>query len=127
MSSRNYQGIVQTLNVQPRIIAGSFAPNGSSAIDATTRLGLGFTVAYTSTGLYTITFTDSFSHLLSATATSQLTTGADTFLQVGVYSASAKTLQIRCYTGGSLADHGAGRIHFNCLFQDSGVTPVYGS
>jgi len=129
MSNRNYQKAPQMLNPTVRMIGGSFAPNGSSAIDATTRLGLGWSVGYTSTGLYTITFTDKFPNLLCALASLQLTTGDDKFLQVGVYSAANKTLQIRCYdaSGAALADAGAGRIHFMCWFSDTTVTPVYGA
>lgn len=129
MSNRNYQGAVVALNPMVRWIGGSFAPNGSSAIDQSTRLGLGWSVAYTSTGLYTVTFTDAFPNLLCAVASLQLTTGDDKFLQIGVYSAANKTLQIRCYdaSGAALADAGAGRINFSCFFSDTTVTPVYGA
>jgi hypothetical protein len=53
----------------------------------------------------------------------------DKFLQVGVYSAANRTLQIRCYdaSGGALADAAAGRIHFMVWFSDTTVTPVYGA
>lgn len=127
MSNRNYQKAPQMLNPTVRMIGGSFAP--ANPVDATTRLGIGWSVAYTSTGLYTITFTDKFPNLLCALASLQLTTGDDKFLQVGVYSAANRTLQIRCYdaSGAALADAGAGHIHFMCWFSDTTVTPVYGA
>jgi hypothetical protein len=132
MSSRNYQGIVQTLNVQPRIIAGSFAPNGSSAISAASNLGLGWSVAYVSTGLYRVTLTDSFPYLLSVVASLQVATADDKFAANVAYTASTKVLDIRVYdlSTGALADVAAdagNRINFMCLFQDSSVTPVYGA
>ena len=48
--------IVRAIGKGRVMVAGSFVPNGSSAIDNTKNQGKGWSVAYTSTGLYTITF-----------------------------------------------------------------------
>lgn len=77
------------------VIAGSFAPNGAAAIAASSREGCGFTVARTSAGLYTVTLTDAFAALVSATASLQLTTAADVVAQIGAVNLAAKTIQIR--------------------------------
>lgn len=104
-------------------ISGSFAPNGSSALVATSTYGAGFSVAYTSTGLYTITFEDTYKTLVSATATVQLASGDDKFLQFGAYNATAKTLTIRCWdiSDAAVADIAANannRINFHVVFKN---------
>lgn len=109
------------------VVAGSFAPNGSSAIAATSNKGKGYSVAYTSTGLYTITFTDAYSDLISFMPMLQLATGADTFLQVGTYTAAAKTITIRNWdvSDAAVADIAANannRINFVAVFRNSSVT-----
>ncbi len=79
-----------------KIIAGSFLPNGSSALVASGVLGAGFTVAYTSTGLYTVTLSQKWLRLLAASLTLQATTILGNHLEIGVTDVSgAKTIQIR--------------------------------
>lgn len=73
----------------------SFAPNGSSAVAATSNRGNGFTVARTSTGLFTITFTNVGSELIGAWPSLQLATAAGRKVQLGTYDATAKTLLVR--------------------------------
>lgn len=85
----------------------SFAPNGSSAIDATSNKGAGGTsrwsVAYTSTGLYTITLVDTFIDFNMILPSLQLTTGDDKYCQVGVTSVTARTVQIRVWDASAAA------------------------
>ena len=78
-------------------VAGSFAPNGVSAVAAGSNEGVGFSVARTSTGLFTITFDRIYPELVGAMATLQLHTAADKFVQVGDYVKASKTIQIRVW------------------------------
>ncbi len=131
MAARNYSS-PKCLVRELVEISGSFAPNGSSAVDAASRQGLGFTVAWTSTGLFTITFTDKYSALVSANATLQLAAADDKFAQVGVVSLSAKTAQIRIMdaSAAAVADVAAAagnRVNFCFKFRNSAVAPVRGT
>jgi hypothetical protein len=78
---------------------GSFAPNGSSAISATSNKGDGWSVARTSEGLFTVTFTTIRANLIAAGAWMQLNAAANTRLQIGAYDSSLGTLTIRALTG----------------------------
>lgn len=106
-------------------IDGSFAPNGSSALAATSTYGSGFTVVRTSQGLFTITFAEKYPELTSAKVTLQLDAAAARFLQVGQYSASSKTIQIRVIdAAGAVQDVSANannRVHFTFTFKNSGA------
>jgi hypothetical protein len=108
-------------------IKGSFAPNGSSAISAASNDGMGWTVAYTSTGLFTITLDTAFVSLVSGQCSLQLATAADQVVQFGVIDVvTAKTVQIRSLTAGSLADVAANannRIHFSLELRNSSLLP----
>lgn len=131
MAARNLSP-VRTLVRELVPIAGSFAPNGSSAVSASSRKGLGWSVVRTSTGLFTVTFTDKWNDLVSAEASLQLASADDKFIQVGTYSASAKTLQIRVWdvSSAGVADVAADandRISFVCWFRNSAATPTAGS
>ncbi len=131
MAARNFTKAPEVLDRGLVDIIGSFAPNGSSAVSATSRQGQGWSVAYTSTGLFTITTTDKFADLVSASATLQLTTADDKFCQIGVVSLSAKTIQIRVIdaSGAALADVSAdagNRINFRLTFRNTSALPVRG-
>jgi len=125
MADRNFD-FIQTLGKGRKIIAGSFLPNGSSAIVADP-LWNGFTVAYTSTGLYTVTLTDSYVALISATHGLQLNTAADIKLQWGLIDVvTARTLQIRSLAVAALTDIAANannRIFFELILRNTTVTP----
>lgn len=83
------------INRDTIVIAGSFAPAGTGA--PTTLRGKGFSVARTSTGLFTITLTDRFYECVSFTASLQLASGDDKLAQCGSVDLSAKTAQIRIW------------------------------
>lgn len=130
MASRLFDKNLQNLLKGCVLLAGSFDPNGSSTIAASGNLpsrNAGWTVAWTSTGLYTITLSDKYLALISCWADLQLASGDDKFLQIGVVDVtSAKTIQIRCYdnSGGtiSLADIAAAtgnRINFGLILQNT--------
>lgn len=119
----------RTLNPEAVCIMGSFAPNGSSAVAASSRKGRGWTVARTSTGLFTVTFTDKFNALLSATATLQLATPDDKAAQIGTWTASTKALQILVFdaSAAAVADVAADandRINFVAWFMNSSLAAL---
>ena len=117
---------IRALGKRYVIVAGSFAPNTAGTIDNTSNKGKGFTVAYGgSTGLFTVTFTDKYADLISITVSSQLATAADSCMNAGTYNASARTLVLRNYTGGSLANIAAdanNRVNFIAVFRNTSIT-----
>lgn len=125
MGSRN-TAPVAAINRGVVVIAGSFAPNGSSAVAASSVKGRGFTVARSNTGLFVVTFTDKWKELLSATGGIQLASAGDQVLQFGDYDASASTIEIRVWdiSGPGVADIAAdtnNRINFCFVFQASNL------
>ena len=113
-------------------IFGSFKPNGASAISAATRLGLRWSVAHTTTGVYTITFTDSWAELDAVWCALQETVITVYGVKPGLYTAASKTLVIQAFDVTAptvLADVPAvtnTRIHFGVKFRNSAVPPSYG-
>jgi hypothetical protein len=109
------------------VIAGSFAPNGSSAVASTSVKGKGFSVVRTSTGLFTVTLEDTYVAALSMVASIQLASGDDKFVQVGAVDVtSAKTIEIRVWdiSGGAVADVSANannRINFCFVLSNSSL------
>lgn len=83
------------------MLALSFAPNTDTTPAAASNKGVGFSVAYTTTGTWTITLSERYYHLLSAQATLQLASAADQELQIGAVDLAAKTIVVRCVSGGS--------------------------
>lgn len=127
MANRNF--------VRPRcldreliIIAGSFAPNGSSAVASSSVKGQGFSVAYTTTGQFTITLQDTYYSLVSATASLQLSSADDKVLQWGAIDVtSAKTLVLNVWdiSAAALADvsaNAANRINFTLMLKNTSIT-----
>lgn len=125
MANRMFQRNIGTLTTNAVIIAGSFAPNGSDPVSAASVEGVGFSVARTSAGLFTVTFQDRYPGLIAAVATLQLATAGDQKVEIGSYSEANKTLQIRVWDIGdaAVADVSAdanNRINFICFFRNSG-------
>lgn len=124
MANRNFD-FLQALGKGVKVIAGSFAPNGASAVAATSRKGKGFSVARTSAGLFTITLQDAYTAMLSADVSLQLAAADDKFVQVGAVDVvTAKTIQIRVWdiSDGAVADVAANannRIHFCFVLSNS--------
>jgi len=77
-------------------VYGSFAPNGTSAIDATSIRGKGFSVERVGVGMYLLTF-DKYPGFRAFTASLQLAAAADNFIQVGPYT-SAVSKVVNTYT-----------------------------
>lgn len=122
MANRKFD-FKQCIGRNNREVSGSFAPNGNSALVAANTYGLGFTVAYISTGLYRVTLLNQYSTLQSATATLQLATKDDKFVQVGSYDTTNNTIDIRVWdvSGNDVADVAAdanNRISFVFTFND---------
>lgn len=113
-------------------LPGSFAPNGGSALDLTTRKGLGWTVTRTSTGLFTVTFTDTQADLVAFEAQLQLASADDKYLQMGtLVNTSTPVVQIRVMdiSGAAVADVAANannRIHFVAWMRNSAAKPTLG-
>lgn len=85
-------------------ISGRFFPNGNSAIDNTTNQGKkGWTVAWTSQGLYTLTIQRRWLKLVPLGLGLQLSAAAARTLQWGTFtannSAGTWSVQIRCVDG----------------------------
>tara|TARA_R100000808_G_C2073777_1_gene100238 strand:+ start:116 stop:496 length:381 start_codon:yes stop_codon:yes gene_type:complete len=110
---------VQCMNPHVKIVCGSFAPNGSSAVDSASNEGTGWSVARTGTGSFTVTLDAKYPALLSGQCSIGLNAVADSKVQFGAIDvASAKTVVINVITTASAADIAANannRIHF-CLF-----------
>ena len=132
MAVRNKGHAVRVSTPETVIVAGSFAPNGSSAVSASSRKGRGWSVARTSAGLFTVTFGEKYNNLISAVATLQLVTASldSWFAQVGAYVAASKTLQIRVVDEAAAAVDVAAdadnRINFICVFSNTSLIPVRG-
>lgn len=105
-------------------VAGSFAPDSGN--DPTDVKGTGFTVAWTSTGLYTITFNDLYNDLESFQVSLQLASGDDKIVQSGTYTAASKTMTVRVWDIGAAAvaditANANNRINFTAVFKNTGV------
>jgi len=127
MANRIFKQIRGTLDNEVVIIAGAFKPNGSSAIDETENTSNGWSVAWTSTGKYTVTLEDVYSKLLSATVSLAQETAGDQVVSVGAVDVtSAKTIEIFAWdiSGTAVADIAAASgsmIHFCFILKNSSV------
>lgn len=90
------------------VIFGSFAPNGSSALDPTAFKGdlPLFTVAYVSTGLYRVTLNYNVNAIEAVDATLQLAAVAPQNIQVGAVNEANRTIDLRVFNTitGAVAD-----------------------
>lgn len=84
-------------NVQVDVVrcAGRFRPNGSSAIDNTLNEGVGYSVAWVSTGLFRVTFQRIGYKLVEVGATLMQATPGDQYARVGAYVVANRTLDIK--------------------------------
>ena len=129
MAARNLAP-VRALQRELIPIVGSFAPNGSSAVAASSRKGPGWSVARTSAGLFTITLTDKWNDFVSGSATAQLATAADINAQLGVWTAASKTITIRLIAVATETDVAAdanNRVHFTLWMRNTSVVPTRGT
>ena len=89
MANRNFSR-VQGLNKELKIIAGSFSIAASGGA-ATKVSGLGYSVAKSATGEYTITLEDKYPALISAVATVEAATPVDLVAQIDNHDVDAAT------------------------------------
>ena len=124
MAEQNFD-VVEIKGRKKRKVCGSFAPNGSSALVATsTKVSGGdATVSYTSTGLFLISLQHRYGQLLSAVSGLQLATADNRALQFGTYDAAAGTLELRSVdetgTVQDIAADANNRVHFELTFDDA--------
>lgn len=124
MANRNFDTL-QSLGKGVKVIHGSFAPNGASAVSAASNKGIGFSVVRTSAGVFTVTLQDSFVGLLSASLVLQLSAPDDKFVQFGAIDVvTAKTLVINVWdvSAASVTDiaaNAANRIDFVLYLSNS--------
>jgi hypothetical protein len=120
---------LQAYGKKTAIIAGSFAPNGTAPVAASSRRGLGFTVARSDTGVFTVTLSKPFNKILSATASLQLASAAVGFCTIGATSPSAGTIVINVHNETAYADVAAdanNRINFFFVLKNASSTGGYG-
>ena len=119
MASRNFNR-AQALNKEVKVIAGRFTHSAKSK-------GLGYSVANTATGQYTVTLQDSYPHLLAAQAMVQAAGGSDdnVILVSHDVTAATPTLVFEHQAAGAAADlSGSEEIHFTLFLQNSTLPAV---
>ena len=123
MAARNFSPI-KALEKNMVIITGSFRPNGSSTISSTYNSTLGWSVARTSSGLFTVTLDDRYAELVALHVSFALVTAADLNPQIGTVTVSmsaAGTFQIRALAGSTLTDiasNAANRVYFTAFLRN---------
>ncbi len=116
----------QVLNRGEVIICGSFAPNGTGAIDAASNSGIGWSVVRTDVGLFTVTLQDKWVGLFSGQVSVQLAAGGARAAQFGAIDVvSARTVVIRTVgadgSPGDIDANANNRIHFELRLRNSTV------
>ncbi len=108
----------------PLLIAGSFAPNGSSAVSAASNKGTGWSVARTGAGTFRVTFTYSSPVVLSAQAHLQLSTPDDKLAQVKALTSTYIDIVVWDKSGAAATDVSAAagnRINFLVMLQNVNI------
>jgi len=125
MADRNFDN-VQTLGKGRKIISGSFLPNGAGAI-AADPAWLGFSVARTSAGSFTITLTDPYVAIVAAVATIQMNAATDVVPQWGAIDVvTAKTLVLNTLAAAvatDIASNANNRVFFTLTLRNTTVVP----
>lgn len=125
MADRNFD-FVKALGKGRTIVCGSFLPNGAGSPVADPAW-LGFTVTWVSTGLWTITLTDSYAAIVSAHATIAMNAATDVVPQWGAIDVvTNKTLALRSLAVAAVTDIAANannRVHFTLILRNTSVTP----
>lgn len=117
MANRNFKS-VQALDNETKIVSGNFAV--ASAV-ATKVAGLGWTVANTGTGEFTITLDDTYPVLISAQVTIEDSGGVNLAAQVDSYNVtSAKTVVINTVVGATPTATDC-TVHFVLILRNSTV------
>jgi hypothetical protein len=125
MANRSFSK-VQSLNKEVKLIAGSFSIAASGGT-ATKVSGLGYTVAKSATGEYTITLSDRYPALISAVATVQAATPVDLVAQIDNHDVSAATpiVVLNLNAGATPTEPSAVTVvNFVLVLQNSGLSKV---
>ncbi len=123
----NVKNMLEVVGVGRVVVAGSFAPNGGSAISAASNRGAGFSVARAAAGQYTVTFNERFPECEAATATVQLNSAAaGAVALLGPIDLTARTMLITVFTESAgtlavsdIAANANNRINFIVIFKRS--------
>lgn len=105
---------------------GVFSLSSAAAVTGT-NVGLGWSVAKTTTGIYTITFQDNFYALLGATATIEATGTNAIWARINSFSVGSSTTGATLLIGtvngsGALADTAAAvKVHFHAFWRNSSI------
>lgn len=125
MANRYYKQ-PRTPNQELIIYPGVFSLTSGAAVTGT-NVGLGWSVAKTGTGLYTVTFQDNFYACLAATATVEATGTNAIWARINSFtlgsSSTGATVVIGTVNGsGALADTAAAiKIHFHVFWRNSSI------
>ena len=115
----------QALNPGVKIVAGTFKPNGTGAVDNTVNKGAGWTVARTAVGKFIVTLDSVYPGLLSAQVSLQHNGAGDKKVHWGAIDIAAKTLEIFSITTASAADlaaHAQNHVHFVLFLRNTSQT-----
>lgn len=127
MASRLMYRDIASLDPSIVVIGGSFAPNGSSAVAATSIKGKGIAaVSRTGTGEFEVTLSDAYADILAVVPSLQLNAAADSYVQLtgAVTPSTTKKFKLTVITAGSAADVSANannRIHFAILAKNTAL------
>jgi len=86
---------MQTIGLARKLIHGSFAPNGSSALVAASTIGKGFSVARQSAGLFRVTFDEKYNEMVEFQCSLQNADAVPVDVQIGDYVAASRIIDIR--------------------------------
>lgn len=119
MADRNFN-TTQALNIEVKFIVGTFSIAASGGA-ATVSQGIGWSVAKTTTGVYTITLQDSYVSLLACPLTVQAATAVDLVAQLKSHDVvSAKTIVIDLNAGATPTEPAAVTlVHFIAALSNS--------
>jgi hypothetical protein len=129
MASRAFSN-VQTLGKGIVALSGRFRPNAASAIDNTLNKGLGYSVARTGVGAYTVTLQDGYVDALAIIPGVQLNTLLKGNVQItgaiDVTTAKTFVIQYQEETAGALAaaeiaSNANNWVHFVAVLRNSEV------
>lgn len=118
---------VKTLEVSAYVVAFSFAPNGTSAVDQTSIVGRGIkSVARDAVGDFTVTLEDKWPALLGAHFTISHNADTDVVPQIASEDVGGATpkIVIRVLAGATptdIAAHANNRIYGTLILRNSGV------
>ena len=128
MAARSFVQLLGAADPGVVLLGISFAPNGNGAVDQTSIRGRGVaSVARTNVGLFTVTLSDQYPTLLSATATLQLASADDKCAaNIGTVDLAAKTIVVRLYdiSAAALTDVAAdanNRVNLTLVLKNSSV------